>query len=314
MTDGKKSKKESKLIIKNDLSSLVGFTAKSVKKGELASIATAGAYLSDGDLDDPFVQSCKNHITRIMSGIIFPKLLYHFSNKLPKEFHLQSVRIELFADEKQNTIYFNKEAKIKAICKNVKGKSFIKGERVTEADMGKILNLYCDERDPNAACLLFTFFGGQWMGVFDYHYNRKYVSEKYRLAQAHLKSALDNYGKGNFEPFYNSLWDGYELLGESILLIHNQLKLKDSHQKISKSLQAFCQTRDLDYGKVFQNLRQIREGARYGPPHPKNMNYKKMALTYLYKTMNFSEYVEGFLKERQVDVNSKSIHTVDKFV
>ena len=314
MIDGKKSKKESKLIIKNDFSSLVGFAAKSAKKGELASIITAGAYLSDDDLNDPFVRSCKNHITQMMSEIIFPKLLYRFSNKLPKEFYLQSVRIEFFADEKQNTIYFNKEAKIKAMCKAVKGKLFIKDELVKIADVEKIFNLYCDERDPNAACMLFTFFRGQWMGVFDYHYNRKYASEKYQLAQTHLKAALDTYGKGNFKPFYNGLWDGYELLGESILLIHNQLKLKDSHQKISKSLQAFCQTRGLDYGKVFQKLRQIRDGARYGPPHPKNMNYKKMAPTYLHKTMNFSEYVEGFLKERQVDVNSKSIHTVDKFV
>lgn len=233
----KKSSEEIKLIIKNSFPSLVGFVEESVKAGETAIIVTSGVNLSDSDPNDHFVQSCKSHIAHMMSGTIFPKLLQYFSNKLPEKFHLQSVRVELFADEKQNTIYFNKEAKIKAKCKFIKGKVFIKNEQVKESDIEKILNVYCDEKDPNADTLLFTFFRGQWMGIFDYHYNKKHASEKYHLAQTHLKSALDRYKKSDHIPFYASLWDGYELLSESILLLHNQLKLRESHTKITKLLQ-----------------------------------------------------------------------------
>jgi hypothetical protein len=303
-----------KLIIKNDFPSLVGFAEKSVSSGETANIVTAGVYFPNSDLNDPFVQSCKTHISHMMSEIIFPKLLHHFSHNLPKNFYLHAVRIELFADEKQNTIYFNKEAKIKAKCKYVGGKQVAKNDLVKESDIEKILNLQCDERDPNAACLMLTFFRGNWIGIFDYHYNRKYASDKYQLAQTHLKAALNNYKKSDLIPFYSSLWDGYELLGESILLLHNQLKLKESHQKISKLLHGFCKIRDLDYDIDFQDIREIRDFVRYGPPHTTNIDYEEKALTYLQKTANFSKYVESFLKERAVNVNSIPIHNIDWFV
>ena len=306
--------KKSRLIIKNDFPSLLGFTEKSTKSGETSSIVTAGVYLSDSDSNDPFVQSCKSHISHMMSDIVFPKLLHYFSHKLPEKFRLQSIRIELFANEEQNIMYFNKEAKIKATCKYVKGKSFTKNELVKEDDIEKILDIYCDEKDPNAACLMFTFFRGQWMGIFDYHYNRKYASDKYQLAQTHLKAALSSYNKSDFKPFYSSLWDGYELLGESILLIHNQLKLKESHQKILELLQGFCKIRNLDYSKDFQDIRKIRDFVRYGPPHTTEIHYEEKSEKYLQKTMNFSKYVESFLKERQVNVTSIPIHNVDWFV
>ena len=314
MTNEKTLEQDNKLIIKNHFPSLAGFVEKSGNTGEISQIVIMGAYLSNSDLDDSFGQLCKDHISHTMSELIFPKLLYHLSHKLSKNFFLQSVRVELFPDETQNTIYFNDEAKIKAECKLVKRKPFAKNELIKEADIEKISNLSCNERDPNAACLLFTFFRGEWLGIFDYHYNRKHASDKYQLAQTHLKAALNNYDKSNFKSFYTSLWDGYELLCESVLLLHNQLKLKESHTKISNLLKEFCKIRNLDYDKDFENLRKIRDVVRYGPPHTTDIDYEEKSLSYLRKTMNFSKYVEVFLKERLVDVHSIPAHTMNRFV
>lgn len=300
-----------KLVIKGDFPSLAGFADKSYKQGSTATIVTMGNFLSLDELNDPFVFSIKSQIGTIMSEWIFPRLLKHFSNKLPEKFVLQTVRIELFGNESENTIYFNKEAKIKAMCKYVGNKKLTPNEPVLGSDIEKIINLYCDERDPNAACLMFINFRGNWMGIIDYTYNRKNASEKYRLAQTHLNAALSNYEKSNLEPFYTSLWDGCELLVESILLLHNQLKLKETHKKISKLLEGFCEIRNMVFHRDFSDIRKIRDVLRYGPPHTTNIDYKDKSLTYLSKAKEFSEFVETFLKERAVNLsNSPSIHSL----
>ena len=83
--------------------------------------------------------------------------------------------------------------------------------------------------------MLFISFRGEWYGLIDLIYNRKNASDKHEVSQEYLETAMSNFKNSKFKPCYNDLWTAYELLAESTLLLHNFLKLKDSHKKISKN-------------------------------------------------------------------------------
>ena len=301
---------EMELIIKNDFPSLSGFAMTGGKSGDVVKIRISGVFLQSEHANDPEMFSIKNNIEHTISTLIFPLLLKHFSNKLPEKFLLQSIRVEMFGEPSQNCVYFNKDAKILGEFKFVGSKKLKEGDPVLNSDVEKILKLTCNELNPNAAYMLFVLFQGEWYGVIDFTYNRENASAKYKLAQKHLQSALDNFEKTNLQPFYDSLWAGCELLGESVLLLHNQIKLKDSHKKISKTLAGFCKIHNMTFDKDFQIIQKIRDVVRYGPPHTIDVDIKENASIYLSNSMNFSKFVEKFLRERLVDINnSNSIHS-----
>ena len=289
------------LKIIGGIDSIVGFAETSAQAGDVVTIRTQGSYFSQSDLNDPNVLSIKNQITSIMASHVFPLFLNRFSSKdLPEKFVISSVRIELFADASKNTITFNKDAKILGKFVLAKPKAFKKGDPVFQDDIKGINSIYVKDRESNSALMLFISFKGEWYGLLDLIYNRKNASDKHEVAQEYLETAMSNFKNSKFKPFYNDLWTAYELLAESTLLLHNTLKLKDSHKKISKLFKGFCETHNLPYYNDFKQIESIRTSVRYGPPYKKKSDMEKNALKYMTSLIDFSKYVEGFLKERQV--------------
>lgn len=299
-----------KLKIIGGMDSIVGFAEKGAESGEIVNIRTQGSYFSKSDLNDPGVFSIKNQINSIMATHIFPLFLHHFSSKeLPEKFAISSVRIELFADQSKNTITFNKDAKIFGNFVLAKPKELKKGDPILQEDVKGINSIYVEDRDPNSALMLFASLHGEWYGFIDLIYNRQNASKKHETSKEYLETAMSNFKNSKFKPFYNDLWTAYELLAESILLLHNQLKLKDSHKKISKLLKGFCEIHDLPYYDDYKQIESIRTSVRYGPPYETKSDMEKNALKYMTGLMDFSKYVEGFLKERQV--TTKDSESVD---
>jgi len=298
-----------KLKIIGGMESIVGFAEKGAESGEVVSIRTQGSYFSKSDLNDPDVFSIKNQINSILATHIFPLFLRHFSSKeLPEKFDIGSVRIELFADQSKNTITFNKDAKIFGNFVLAKPKELKKGDPILQKDVKGINSIYVEDRDPNSALMLFTSLHSEWYGFIDLIYNRQNASEKHEASQEYLETAMSNFKNSKFRPFYNDLWTAYELLTESVLLLHNSLKLKDSHKKIALLFQGFCQTHNLPYYDDFKQIESIRTSVRYGPPYETKSDMEKNALKYITSLIEFSKYVEGFLKERQVTTkNSESV-------
>ena len=289
------------LKIVGGISSIVGFTETSVKDGEVVSIRTQGSYFSKSDLNDPSVLSIKNRIASMMASNVFPLFLSHFSSKdLPEKFAVGSVRIELFGDDSKNTLTFNNDAKILGNFVLAKPKAFKKGDPVFQEDIEGINSIHIEDRDPNSALMLFVSFRGEWYGVIDLIYNRENASGKHEAAQEYVETTMSNFKNSKFKPFYNDLWTAYELLAESILLLHNQLKLRDSHKKISELLKGFCEIRNLPYYDDYKRIESIRTSVRYGPPYKKQSDMEQNALKYLTSLIDFSKHVESFLKERQV--------------
>ena len=289
------------LKIIGGIDSIVGFAETSAQAGDVVTIRTQGSYFSQSDLNDPNVLSIKNQITSIMASHVFPLFLNRFSSKdLPEKFVISSVRIELFADASKNTITFNKDANILGKFVLAKPKAFKKGDPVFQDDIKGINSIYVKDRESNSALMLFISFNGEWYGLLDLIYNRKNASDKHEVAQEYLETAMSNFKNSKFKPFYNDLWTAYELLAESTLLLHNTLKLKDSHKKISKLFKGFCETHNLPYYNDFKQIESIRTSVRYGPPYKKKSDMEKNALKYMTSLIDFSKYVEGFLKERQV--------------
>ncbi len=291
------------LKIDGGIDSIIGFAETSAKKGEVANIITQGSYFSNSDLNDPHVLSIKNQIANIMASHVFPLFLDHFSSKdLPEKFYISSVRIELFADDSKNTFTFNKYTKILGSFILAKPKTLKKGDPVFQEDIKGINSIYVEDRDPNSALMLFVSFNGEWYGIIDLIYNRANAADKHETAQEYIETAISNFKNSKFKPFYNDLWTAYELLAESILLLHGQLKLKDSHEKISKILKEFCNTHNLPFYDEYKQIGSIRTSVRYGPPHKKQPNMEQDALKYLTGLIEFSKHVESFLKERQVPI------------
>lgn len=289
------------LKIVGGIDSIVGFAEHSAKDGETVSIRTQGSYFSKSDLNDPSILSIKNQISSIMASHVFPLFLSHFSSKnLPEKFHIDSVRIELFADSSKNTFTFNQDAKILGNFVLAEPKAFKKGDPVFQKDIKEINSVHIEDRDPNSALMLFVLFSDEWYGVIDLIYNRENALGKHEAAQEYIETAMSNFKNSKFKPFYNDLWTAYELLTESILLLHNQLKLKDSHKKISKLLKGFCEIHNLHFYDDYKQIEFIRTSVRYGPPYKKQSDMEQNALKYLTSLMDFSKHVESFLKERQV--------------
>jgi HEPN domain-containing protein len=289
--------------------SLIGFVTKSYKDGDWASIVTQLSFYNTKNTTDEDITTAKIQIYGMLSQWIFPLILQKFSGqKLPDDFLLYAVYIEMHQDNTKNRILFNEDTKLRILCKLKPGLKFKNRDPVKINDIEEISYIEKLDKDPNAATILLIMNKGDWFGTFDFVYNRYYVKEKCERAIEFLDSAIENYKKSNNNAFYQSLWDCSELLAESLLLLHNQIKLKTPHSQIRKVFKQFCEIYNLPFFDNYFKITEIRNNSRYGPPHPKHSNSEQDALHLLKETHKFFRFVLVFLKERQVEPSSKKFH------
>ncbi len=237
---------------------------------------------------------------------IFPLILKKFSDqKLPNDFLLFAVYIEMYSDEKKNKLFFNDSTRFRIIGRTKPGLKFKDGDPVLINDITEIISIERTDKDLNAATIMLVLNNGGWFGSFDFIYNRQNVREKCERAIEFFDSAKDNYKKSNYNAYYQSLWDCSELLAESLLLLHNQIKLHTPHKKIREVLKIFCETHNLTFFEDYEKITRIRDNSRYGPPHPKYNNSESEAKYLLEKTHIFLKFVLNFLKQRQVEPSDK---------
>lgn len=286
--------------------SLVGFATKSYNDGDKASILTQLHFYNMKDKSDEDIITAHGQIYSTLSQWIFPLILKKFSDqKLPNNFLLYAVYIEMYPDETKNKLVFNDGIKFRILGRTKPGLKFKDGDPVLINDITEIISIEKIDRDPNAATIMLVLNNGGWFGSFDFIYNRQNVREKCDRAIEFFDSAHDNYKKSNYNAYYQSLWDCSELLAESLLLLHNQIKLHTPHKKIREILKIFCGNHNLTFFEDHEKITRIRDHSRYGPPHPKYDNSESDAKYLLEKTHNFLKFVLDFLKQRQVEPSDK---------
>ena len=262
---------------------------------------TQFSYFNHPDTSNELAMISKCQIDKLLAERIFPIILETFKEeKIPKEFVLYAVYVELYGDEKKNKISINEDTNFLVGCQIKKGIKIDKNDPVKTKDVEYFTSIDKPEKDPNAATILLVQKSGEWFGTYDLIYNRQYVKEKVDRAIEFYYSAQDNFKKSNTHPFYQSLWDCAELFIECLLLLHNQIKLGAEHKQIKKVFEVFCDTHRIEYFKDYQKIREIRDSSRYGPPHPEPRDAAQESQRLLQSTYNFREYVLSFLKERQV--------------
>ena len=303
------SKKISKYKIKCTLPSIVGFATKSVKAGETGSISTQMQLYNHENISDDDISLAHSQIYSTLAQHIFPMMIKSFSGKkIPKDFALYAVYVEFHSDESKNRILINEDTNFRILCKLKKGINLKKNDPIYNNQVEYITSIEKVDQQPNTATILLTHINGNWFGKFDYIYNRENVLEKMERAIDFFNSALENLKNTNMTGFYQSLWDCAELLAESLLLLHNQIKLKAEHKKIKKLFQNFCQLYQISYYENYEKITQIRNNSRYGPPHPKVNNSYENAQKLLHSTHGFLKFVLDFTKERQVVLNSEELN------
>jgi len=301
-----KSKKSQKYEIIGKFPSIVGFATKSVKSGETVSLATQLALYNHQNVPDEDITVAHSQIYSTLSQWIYPIILKTFSNKkLPKDFILYAVYIEMHADESKNKILINEDTGFKITCKLKNKKELKKNDPIHMGDIDYLTSIQKENKNLNTATILLMQVNGSWFGKFDIIYNRENVVKKLDRAIDFFNSAIQNFTNSNMTGFYQSLWDSSELLAESVLLLHNQIKLRTGHKKIKEVFKEFCSARQITYFKDFEKIGQIRNNSRYGPPHPEYGDADRDSNHLLQNTNDFLRFVLDFLKERQVSPSSE---------
>ena len=302
------------LKIKGKINSLSGFTTMSGNSGDVVFIKTVGKYLEDKDLDDEEVLLAKHHIDDLVANSILPIFIRNFSTKkFPKNFSIQSIRVDMFNDKSKNTISFNKDTKIFA---TMEFKNKIKiNNPVMESDIEKITSLHVKDKDPDSAIILLMWFDGNWKGFYDFTYNRNTVNKKYVTACEHMAAAISNFDASRLVAFYNDVWSAYELLIESATYLSRPVSRPLSHGQILKSFMSFCQIQKLSYYKDYDVIYKIRNDVRYGRDTEYNMD--DTAHAHLDSLKEFSNYVKKYLINHNIivdDVNSKNVSFIQKTI
>jgi len=262
MTKSKKISQKYKIMGK--FPSIIGFATKSVESGETASIATQLMLYNHKNVSDEDITIAHSQIYSTLSQWIFPFILKTFSNKkLPKDFVLYAVYIEMHSDETKNKILINEDTGFKIACKLKNKRELKKNDPIQMNEIDYLTSIQKEDEDFNAATILLMQVNGSWFGKFDIIYNRENVIKKLDRAIDFFNSAIQNLNNSNMTGFYQSLWDSSELLAESMLLLHNQIKLKAEHKKIKQVFKEFCNVRQIAYFKDFEKIGQIRNNSRY---------------------------------------------------
>ena len=303
--------KPRKFTIVRRPTSLTGFAMNEVKQGG-HTVTTLTQFKLFKNIETNDVTLYKSIINSYIADVAFPIVIESFSGKkIPNKFFLGSLYVEMFGDETKNKILINNDAEISAVCELKSKKKFKKNEPVKNSDIKYFTNLERKDGDPNAATILLAQHNNEWFGIFDLIYNRKYVKDKVERAIEFFNTATDSLKNKNYWPFYQNLWDCAELLIECVLLLHNLIKIKTPHDKIKKSFKPFCKSNNINYDKIFEEVAEIRNNSRYGPPHPPNKSFKEYANYYHFKTAEFLSFVLSFLENRQVSPSENSIKKIN---
>ena len=281
--------------------SLIGTTFRSMQAGDVGPIITQLTLFNTKNATDDDIIKAKNQISSILADEIFPRLLKLFSaTAIPKDFSLYAVYIEMHGNERKNKILINEDTRFYITCQTKKGIPMKKNDPVKIDDIEQFISIEKKDKDPNAATIMLALNKNGWFGQFDFIYNRENTKEKANRAIDFFNSAVKNLESSNMTGFYQSLSDCSELLAESLLLLHNHIKLKASHKNIRISFEHFCELNNLKFIEDYKKISTIRNHARYGPPHPSTKNQNKDAPVLLQTIRELLGFVLMFLRERQV--------------
>ena len=283
------------------ITSLSGFTLKSMQRGEVGPMVTQLTFFNTIDKDDNYTLMSKQQISSILSDLVFPRVLNAFSAKtVPENFFLYAVYIEMHTDESKNMLLINEDTRFALTCKLKKGVELMKNDAVTTSDIAHFISIDKDDKDPNAATIMLALNDDGWFGAIDLIYNRVITQEKITRAIDFFRAAAEELKTSNIKPFYQSLWSCNELLAESVLLLHKFIELKTPHKNIKKRFEGFCNNYNFAYINDYNKICQIRDPARYGPPHQWSDKWEKEAPKLFQSTAKFLGFVLTFLGDRGV--------------
>ena len=300
------SMKKPKYEILATFDSMSGVALKSGKRGDVVDILTHMPFLNLNNATDEAIIMANNVIYKMLAKYIFPLVLKTFSNEtIPRDFGLYAVYVEMHNDKTKNKVLINEDTDFHIVCKLKKNVQVKKNDPVQINDIEYFTSVENPNKDHNAATIMLLLNSGGWFGTFDFIYNRENTKEKVDRAIDFFSSAKESLKNSNMNAFYDSLRSCSELLAESLLLLHNRIKLKTPHKKITIALESFCEAYNLEYIEDYKKLYGIRDSARYGPPHPKPSKSIKEARRILQTTNEFLNYVLNFLNENKVVPSSK---------
>ena len=282
--------------------SIVGTALHSAQDGDIVQILARWSLLNMKEFTDEYITVVKGQINSMLVEWVYPRLLQMFSTKsVPEDFLLHAVYIEMHADEKKNRILINEDTKFYIGCRIKAGITLQQDDPVKIGDIEEFVSLEKKQDiDPNAAIIMLALNKNGWFGKADLVYNRENTREKINRAISFFNAAHDSLNTSNMPAFYQSLWDCAELLAESVLLLHNQIKLKATHDTIQKTFEQFCKHYNIKYIDDYKKISQIRNNARYGPPHPSYKKWITDAPVLFQNIFEMQQFVLSFLRDREV--------------
>ena len=291
--------------------SLVGTALEAAKKGEIFHVLTQFQLYRSEQLSQNDGIIAQNAIHGLLSNFVYPLVLRSFGDRpVPKNFDLYAVQIIMYSKEEQNDVLINEDVRLSLACLPTRN-GLKDGDAVLVKDIKEIALINELDRDPDAAAISLVLTSSGWLGKFDAIYNRKTVHQKLKHAVKFLKDSIRDTDT-SLESRYDLLWSGCELLGECMLLLHNMLKPRSSHKQIQKALGDLLRMHNSSYIEQYNEIAQIRESLRYGPPHPDRSGEAKRKLEHLQDaSMEFAAFAIGFLGRRQVSAASFDPRTAD---
>ncbi len=185
---------------------------------------------------------------------------------LPEKFRLNAAQILFYSDGRRPAVRLNEEVKIIATVKfkNISKKQ--KGEAVFWNEIDKVENLrLMDEEEKEYGHVSMLRLNGNWLGAFDFRYNKGLAREHFKVAKEFYRAAKNAHKNRWLAPFVDNLFSCIELLAKSELLLLSEVKKKTTHAAIQIKYNRF-----INYGNEKSNfkaalnkLSALRHSARY---------------------------------------------------
>ena len=245
--------------------SFFGFAiSEAKKKGDLVRIAF------QFNVKDDFPPESKLIMTQhILDDVVYPEIMNRVKEgSLEPNFRLQHAHLLLYSDPSRNEILLNKDCRMIAKMKAVKGKVFENNQPVKEKDVEEIIGIYPNyNNDPNAAHIMLSKFKGKWYFAANLIYDRIKVQSLFNTSQKFLKSVCTSLEEENWSPFVDNLFSVTELSIQSILRLrhYNGYSRKQSHTKTRELLKGYCETGNapMTFLENYDKLWALRKKARY---------------------------------------------------
>ena len=281
----------------------MGTALEPAERGEIFRVLTQFQLYRSDQLPQSDGTFAHNVINGLLSNLVFPHLLRAFGDRpVPKGFVLYAVQIIMHSKDELNDVLINEDVKLDVICEIDKSGPEDSDEALI-CDIEEIVSIHELDRDPDAATISLILTRAGWLGKFDVIYNRRIAQQKLKRALKFLNDSIKE--NNSLESRYDLLWSGCELLGESMLLLHNMLRPKSTHQQIRKELGHLLRRHNSAYIEEYNEIAQIRESLRYGLPHPDRSAEAKRKIMHLQDaSMEFAAFAIGFLERRQVSAGA----------